>query len=159
MCLLTNCLFNDHFVRYSVEERKRSVFWNDQRKQKKMAKGKDSYVFHVLGGPTYSEEERPQRWHNELPLLCDDYRRGNPPDMQQLPLHQFPLIEDFQVILELITPTGCATSCKQVGKRKKRKMTASKPGSLTLLVSEDGEMIQQRKSLDKEKRVCYSVDG
>src|SRR5215467_194776 len=62
--------------------------------------GKDKYIFHVLGGSTYNEKERPQFWHNEIPLLCDDYHRGNPPDMTQLPLHQFPLIEDFQVILE-----------------------------------------------------------
>jgi hypothetical protein len=69
-----------------------------------MGKSKYEFVFHVLGGLTYSEKERPRFWQNEVPLLCDDYNGGNAPDMKQLPLHEFLLIEDFQVILEEVRP-------------------------------------------------------
>jgi hypothetical protein len=65
-----------------------------------MEKANDKYVFHVLGGPTYSEEDRPQHWHNKVRLVP-----GNPPAMKKLPLQQFPLIENFQVILEEMRKT------------------------------------------------------
>ncbi len=54
-------------------------------------------VFTVLGGATYSRQNRPLDWHNETPLFSQTYI---PPDMQRLPLHTFPLIQDFEVLLE-----------------------------------------------------------
>src|SRR5690348_13360364 len=71
-----------------------------------MEKSKGKYVFHVLGGSTYSEKERPQFWRNEMPLLYDGST-----GMKQLPLDQFPLIEDFQVILEDMRDTQEEQSC------------------------------------------------
>lgn len=71
-----------------------------------MGKKKDRHVFHVLGGPTYTQQQRPHFWDNETPLLYKGYHMGNPPDMRHLPLHLFPLIEDFQVILEEMRDDG-----------------------------------------------------
>ncbi len=71
-----------------------------KKKAKPVGQEKDHYVFHVLGGPTYSEEDRPRHWHKKSRLGL-----RNPRDMKQLPLDQFPLIEDFQVILEEVRTT------------------------------------------------------
>lgn len=63
-----------------------------------MGQEEDKYVFHILGGPTYGEKTRPQFWHNETRLVL-----ANPLAIKQLPLNQFPLIENFQVLLEKMT--------------------------------------------------------
>lgn len=63
-----------------------------------MGQEKDNHIFHILGGPTYSEKTRPQFWHNKTRLVL-----ANPLAIKQLPLDQFPLIENFQVLLEKMT--------------------------------------------------------
>jgi len=62
-------------------------------------------VFTVLGGMTYAHQNRPPFWHNETPLLWDTSLRE---DMGNLPLHMFPLIADFEVLLEKmeVLPAG-----------------------------------------------------
>ena len=79
---------------------------------------KTEYVFIVLDGPTYTEENRPPFWrndislnyknfhitHGQLPLIASTFPEGTleayPLDTTQLPLHLFPLVEDFEIILE-----------------------------------------------------------
>lgn len=79
---------------------------------------KTEYVFTVLDGPVYTKENRPSFWRNDipldyrhfhipygqLPLIASTFPEGTieayPLDIAQLPLHLFPLIEDFEVILE-----------------------------------------------------------
>ncbi len=65
-------------------------------------------IYKILGGLEYIEANRPCYWTNETPLLCKDYQPGNPPkDMKALPLEDFPLIEDFEIVLEsAIDETG-----------------------------------------------------
>ena len=76
--------------------------------------------FKVLGGPTYTEENRPQFWKNAAALSYQHFHitRGQLPhifaslpedaialnqlDTTQLPFKQFPLIDDFEVILEKV---------------------------------------------------------
>jgi hypothetical protein len=79
--------------------------------------------FKVLGGPTYTEENRPLFWSNDtsleynhfhitrvtrdqLPdipsLSVEDILDLNTLDISQLPLEQFPLIEDFEIRLEKV---------------------------------------------------------
>ncbi len=70
------------------------------KKVKNMGKRKGTYIFHVLGGPTYGEKERPRFWHNTTPLLYNDFGIGASPDRKRLLSQPFPLVEDFQVILE-----------------------------------------------------------
>ena len=51
-------------------------------------------IYTILGGLIYSRENRPPSWSNETQLFWDT---GN---IEGLPLHTFPLIEDFEVLLE-----------------------------------------------------------
>src|ERR1700730_7130377 len=63
---------------------------------------KIEYLFETVDGPTYTDVERPPTWRNDVPLspLLD---REHYPLKEQLPLDDFPLIEDFDVVLEGIT--------------------------------------------------------
>jgi hypothetical protein len=77
-----------------------------------------TYLFHILGGSTFPEEQRPPFWYNEAPLL---YKRlhvtygqlpfvtlpspsdpilTNELERSQFPLERFPFIDDFEVLLE-----------------------------------------------------------
>jgi hypothetical protein len=64
-----------------------------------------------LGGKEYTQANRPCNWFNDKPLICKDYQPGNPPkNMKGLPLKSFPLIHDFQIVLEsVIDETGIST--------------------------------------------------
>ncbi len=62
-----------------------------------MGRKDQEMVFTVLGGMTYSHQNRPPSWHNETLLFWDTSVRE---DMGDLPLHMFPLIADFEVLLE-----------------------------------------------------------
>lgn len=71
----------------------------------------------ILGGKSYTRKEAPSGWHNDtaisysrlhishsqLPFVDperhDHFIKANVLDPKQLPLHTFPLIEDFEVIL------------------------------------------------------------
>lgn len=71
----------------------------------------------ILGGKTYELSDAPSWWSNEIPLLYstlhimhsqlpfvepgkhEQYIKANIIDAHQLPLREFPLIEDFEVIL------------------------------------------------------------
>ena len=65
------------------------------------------YTFSVLNGPTFAETDRPAFWTNDTALVPPQYSPGNPPDMESLPLHTFPLIEDFTIRVETMTdPNG-----------------------------------------------------
>lgn len=85
---------------------------------------KKRFLFKVLDGPTYTEENRPPFWKNATALYYQHFHitRGQLPhiftslpedtialnqlDTTQLPFEQFPLIEDFEVILEKILIEG-----------------------------------------------------
>lgn len=66
------------------------------------------YTYQILGGGEYTEANRPCRWSNETPLRCKGYEPGNAPkNMKALPLEDFPLIKDFEIVLEaMIDETG-----------------------------------------------------
>lgn len=49
-------------------------------------------IYKILGGEQYTEETRPCYWSNEEPLLYKN--------MKLLSLEKFPLIEDFEIVLE-----------------------------------------------------------
>ncbi|HTI14315.1 MAG TPA: hypothetical protein VL461_07055 [Dictyobacter sp.] len=51
-------------------------------------------TFTILGDTVYTKENRPLFWRNEMPLFWDTE------NMEDLALHTFPLIEDFEVLLE-----------------------------------------------------------
>jgi len=75
------------------------------------------FTFHILGGRTYTRDEMPSQWENDLPLAYEHFHitRGQLPyvaanfpahtieayplDINQFPLASFPLLEDFHVIL------------------------------------------------------------
>ena len=54
-------------------------------------------MYQVLNGPTYSMKDRPPFWNNEKVLMVSDM------EMERAPIADFPLIEDFEVRLELDT--------------------------------------------------------
>lgn len=58
--------------------------------------------FQVLEGPTYTDENRPPFWENDVPMDEEHFHsiKNTVFDPQQLPLHLFPLIEDFEISLE-----------------------------------------------------------
>ncbi len=56
----------------------------------------------MIDGPTYTEENRPPFWHNDVPM-DDEHFHGIKNmflDPRLFPLHLFPLIEDFEFLLE-----------------------------------------------------------
>lgn len=58
-------------------------------------------MYQVLNGPTYSENDRPSFWENEQPLMLDDTGMTmHSVQLAHAPLDEFPLIEDFEVLLE-----------------------------------------------------------
>jgi hypothetical protein len=74
--------------------------------------------FEVLGGPTYSKDDRPPFWKNEIPLRVDGMVRHNPPPMDRLPFAFFPLIKDFEVRLEVMKYRGepeLAAAARRIG--------------------------------------------
>jgi hypothetical protein len=85
-------------------------------------------TFHVIDGPSYSDDDRPPFWYNDAPLDYEHYHvahgqipylhnelmyidlekylyfmKANVLDTEQLPLDAFPLIEDFEIRLERLT--------------------------------------------------------
>jgi hypothetical protein len=77
------------------------------RKSVKLSNQKE-YLYQVLGGASYTIEERPPLWQNDAPLLPLSYRAANPPDMELLPLAEFPLIPDFEIWLTCFLDSGQA---------------------------------------------------
>jgi hypothetical protein len=65
--------------------------------------GQESFEFVVLNGPTYTQNDRPPSWRNESSLIIS---RDDPPDLENAPLADFPLIEDFEVRLEEFRESG-----------------------------------------------------
>ena len=62
----------------------------------------ENFTFSVLNGPIFAFKDRPQFWHNATALLPTIYVEANPPDIDSLPLESFPLIDDFEVRLEML---------------------------------------------------------
>jgi hypothetical protein len=62
--------------------------------------------FEVLGGRIYSHSQRPPFWRNERRLHVPGTTLGTPPLMLQLPLLDFPLIDNFEVWLESMSVAG-----------------------------------------------------
>jgi hypothetical protein len=67
------------------------------------------YEFEVLNGPTYSEDSRPPFWHNTTQLI--DVKDNSQPripitKVSDLPLKNFPLVQDFEVRLERFKVDG-----------------------------------------------------
>lgn len=59
-------------------------------------------TFKILGGLEYTEASRPSYWSNDTPLIWKQTR-----NMKALALESFPLIEDFEIVLEsMIDETG-----------------------------------------------------
>ncbi len=60
--------------------------------------------FQVLDGPTYTEENRPPFWENAIPMDNEHFHniKNMFLDPQSLPLHLFPLVEDFEFLLERV---------------------------------------------------------
>jgi hypothetical protein len=59
-------------------------------------------MYQVLNGPTYSENDRPPFWENETALMLSMTMSGF--NLELAPLADFPLIEDFEVRLEVVVP-------------------------------------------------------
>jgi hypothetical protein len=63
-------------------------------------------TFQIIDGPSYNDDNRPPFWHNNAPLDLEKYLnviQANILDAEQLPLDAFPLIEDFEILLEQLT--------------------------------------------------------
>ncbi len=61
-------------------------------------------TFKILGGLEYTEANRPSYWSNDTPLICTENSLRN---IKALPLENFPLIEDFEIVLEsMVDETG-----------------------------------------------------
>jgi len=67
-----------------------------------------NYIYKVLGGLSYTNKDLPPTWVNETPLLLSSYRAANPPDMELLPLAEFPFISDFEIRLTCFLNSGQA---------------------------------------------------
>ncbi len=68
------------------------------------------YTFKILGGLEYVEANRPSHWSNDTPVMYKHLRHQAGillKNMKALPLEDFPLIEDFEIVLEsAIDKTG-----------------------------------------------------
>jgi hypothetical protein len=77
----------------------------DSKKLKVKSKNRETKtenfsMIQVLNGATYSLNERPPFWSNESALVMDRF------DLRNAPIVDFPLIEDFEVRLEIDTGRG-----------------------------------------------------
>ena len=96
-----------------------------------------------MGGKIYTDAERPPAWHNEAPLPVLLYRWPYPLEEQLplLPLDDFPLIEDFDVVLE-----GCTSKHEQedhLPPRYYARFFSPSRGFLALLLPDEPEDLCQ----------------
>ncbi len=58
--------------------------------------------FQVLDGPIYTKKNRPPFWENDIPMDDEHFHDIKNVFLDPLPLHLFPLIEDFDILLERV---------------------------------------------------------